>query len=198
MVKTFGPITGQQIAEKLQLSRAALRSDLAILTMSGMLGARPKVGYYFTGKKPADLIAGILGNMRVLEAYSRPIVIRENASIYDAIVTLFIEDVGSVFVVSEGGFLEGVVSRKDLLKTTMGNKNINELPTSVAMTRMPNIIMTTPEESTILAAQKLLSHEVDSLPVVNVVTVDNQEKYQVVGRFTKTNITRIFVHLADK
>jgi CBS domain-containing protein len=166
--------------------------------MSGMLGARPKVGYYVTGKGPADLIASILGNIQVLEAHSRPIVIRENSSIYDAIVTLFIEDVGSIFVVSEGGFLEGVVSRKDLLKTTIGSKNSNELPTSVAMTRMPNIIMTTLEESAILAAQKLLIHEVDALPVVNVVMVDNQEKYQVVGRFTKTNITRLFVNLADR
>ncbi|HEY3423503.1 MAG TPA: hypothetical protein VGL27_01810, partial [Negativicutes bacterium] len=95
-------------------------------------------------------------------------------------------------------FLEGVVSRKDLLKTTIGSKNSNELPTSVAMTRMPNIIMTTLEESAILAAQKLLIHEVDALPVVNVVMVDNQEKYQVVGRFTKTNITRLFVNLADR
>ncbi|QJW45216.1 helix-turn-helix domain-containing protein [bacterium BFN5] len=37
MVKEFGPITGTQIAEKLSLSRAALRSDLAILTMSNMV-----------------------------------------------------------------------------------------------------------------------------------------------------------------
>ena len=34
------------------------------------------------------------------------------------------------------------------------------------MTRMPNIITTTPEESLVSAAQKIIEHEVDALPVV--------------------------------
>ena len=46
IVKESGPITGQQIAEKLSLTRAALRPDLAILTMAGNLDARPRVGYF--------------------------------------------------------------------------------------------------------------------------------------------------------
>lgn len=197
IVKTSGPITGNQIAEKLNLSRAALRPDLAILTRSGILGARPRVGYYFTGKEPADLISTMLGNIRVADINSLPIVVRDSCSVYDAIVTMFIEDVGSVFVVSEGSFLEGVISRKDLLKATMGGKSINEMPIKIIMTRMPNIIMTTPQESALRAAKKLINHQVDSLPVVEAVQVDNLEKYQVVGRFTKTNITRLFVHLVD-
>lgn len=197
IVKTNGPITGNHIAEKLNLSRAALRPDLAILTRSGILGARPRVGYYFTGKEPADLISTMLGNIRVADINSLPIVVRDSSSVYDAIVTMFIEDVGSVFVVSEGSLLEGVISRKDLLKATMGGKSINEMPIKVIMTRMPNIIMTTPQESALRAAKKLINHQVDSLPVVEAVQVDNLEKYQVVGRFTKTNITRLFVHLVD-
>lgn len=197
IVQEFGPITGKKIAEKLAVSRAALRPDLAILTMSGLLGARPRVGYYYTHKNPNDVIANILGNIRVADANSLPIVIRENCTVYDAIVTMFIEDVGTVAVVSEGGFLEGVVSRKDLLKASMGEKKLNDLPIKVAMTRMPNIVVTTPEESVLRAAKKLLNHQVDSLPVVNVLVVDNTEKYQVVGRFTKTNITRLFVQLVD-
>ncbi len=197
IVKTHGPITGNDIAEKLQLSRAALRPDLAILTRSGLLGARPKVGYYCTGKDPTDLIAGVLGNIRVEDIQSRPIVVRETFSVYDTIVTMFIEDVGTVFVVSEGGYLDGVVSRKDLLKATMGNKNINEMPVGIVMTRMPNIIMTSPQESVLRASKKLISHEVDSLPVVEAVQEENQEKYTVVGRFSKTNITRLFVQLVD-
>jgi DeoR/GlpR family transcriptional regulator of sugar metabolism len=47
IVKSNGPITGKQIAEKLSLTRAALRPDLAILTMAGNLDARPRVGYFF-------------------------------------------------------------------------------------------------------------------------------------------------------
>jgi CBS domain-containing protein len=196
MVKEFGPITGTQIAEKLSLSRAALRSDLAILTMSGLLGARPRVGYYYTGKNPTELIAGVIGSIQVGDIQSRPIVIRENCSVYDAIVTMFIEDVGTLVVVSEGGFIEGVVSRKDLLKATMGGKNVNDLPVTLAMTRMPNIILTFPDELVIRAAQKLINHQVDALPVVEMVQLNQVEKYKVVGRFTKTNITQLFVHLA--
>lgn len=197
IVKAHGPITGNGIAEKLQLSRAALRPDLAILTRSGLLGARPKVGYYCTGKDPTDLIAGMLGNIRVEDIQSRPIVVRETCSVYDAIVTLFIEDVGTLFIVSEGDRLDGVVSRKDLLKATMGGKSINEMPVGVVMTRMPNIIMTSPGESVLRASQKLIHHQVDSLPVVETVQEANQEKYKVVGRFSKTNITRLFVQLVD-
>lgn len=197
IVKDHGPITASQLAEQLNLSRAALRPDLAILTRSGLLGARPRVGYYFTGKDPSDLVAGILGNIRVADIQSRPIVVRDTNSVYDAIVTMFIEDVGTMYVVSAGGFLEGVISRKDLLKTSMGGKNINELPVGVTMTRMPNLVITFPQESVLRAAQKLISHQVDSLPVVEVVQTETGDKYQVVGRFTKTNITRLFVQLVD-
>ena len=42
--KKDGPITGDQLAAHFNVSRAALRADLAILTMSGMLSARPRVG----------------------------------------------------------------------------------------------------------------------------------------------------------
>jgi CBS domain-containing protein len=197
IVKTNGPITGNQIAEKVNLSRAALRPDLAILTRSGLLGARPRVGYYYTGKDPSDLIASVLGQFRVADIHSIPIVVRESCSVYDAIVTMFIEDVGTVFVVSEGSYLEGVISRKDLLKSTMGGKNINDMPVKIVMTRMPNIIVTSPHESVLRAAQKLISHQVDSLPVVDAEQVNGQEKFKVVGRFTKTNITRLFVQLVE-
>ncbi len=198
MVKQNGPITGKQIAEKLALSRAALRHDLAILTMCGLLGARPRVGYYFTGKTPADVLAGMLGDIRVAEVHSRPVVVRENCSVYDAIVNMFLEDVGTLIVVSEGGLLEGVVSRKDLLKATMGNKNITELPVGVVMTRMPNIVLTSPDETVLGAAQKLLNHQIDALPVVEIVKVNGTDRFKVVGRFTKTNITRLFVELPGR
>lgn len=197
IVKQSGPITGKHIAEQLGLSRAALRSDLAILTMSGLLGARPRVGYYYTHKSPGDYIATTLGSITVEDANSLPVVVRETCSVYDAIVTMFTEDVSTLMIVSEGGFLEGVVSRKDLLKASMGNKNLTDLPVKIPMTRMPNIVVTRPEESVLRAAQKLLNHQVDSLPVVKVVTMEKTEKLQVVGRFTKTNIARLFVQLAD-
>jgi DeoR family transcriptional regulator, catabolite repression regulator len=198
LVKEFGPITGEHLAEKLHLCRAALRPDLAVLTMTGLLGAKPRVGYYLTGKEPADVISGVLGNIKVAEILSHPVAIREDNPVYDAIVTMFVEDVGTIIVVSEDGMLEGVASRKDMLKAALAGENLHNLPVSIAMTRMPNIIVTYPEESVLRAAEKLLRHQVDSLPVVTVMSGDGPERLKVVGRFTKTNITRLFVQLAGK
>jgi len=198
IIESSGPITGKEIADRLQLSRAALRSDLAILTMSGHVGAKPRVGYYFTGQNIKNLNTMVFETFLVGDFYSRPIVVTESTSVYDAIVILFIEDVGTIFVVSENNILEGAISRKDLLKAAMGGKNSNELPVSIIMTRMPNIILTTPEESVLAAAQKLLHHQVDALPVVKIIKAGSKATFEVIGRFTKTNITHLFVQLAEK
>ena len=198
IIRSNGPITGNQIAERLKLSRAALRSDLAILTMSELVGAKPKVGYYVTSQHVKDKRPSASNTILVADVYSRPIVVMENSSVYDAIVTLFIEDVGTIFVVSENNVLEGAISRKDLLKAAMGGKNSNELPVGIIMTRMPNIILTTPEESVLTAAKKLLHHQVDALPVVKVIKIGDQTTFEVIGRFTKTNITHLFVKLAGE
>lgn len=195
LVAGHGPVTSRQLAEQLKVSRAALRADLAVLTMSGLLGARPRVGYYVTGKKSSDIVATALGGIRIAEVLSIPIVLRDDCSVYDAIVHMFVEDVGTLFIVNADGFLEGLVSRKDLLKACMGGKPVHDVPVRIAMTRMPNIIVTTPQESVVRASQKLLSHQVDALPVVEPVAIDGQERYKVVGRFTKTNVTNLFVRL---
>lgn len=47
IVKNNEPISGDNIASELNLSKSTLRSDLAVLTMIGILDARPKVGYIF-------------------------------------------------------------------------------------------------------------------------------------------------------
>lgn len=198
IVKKQGPITGEQIAEKLQLTRATLRPDMAILTMSGLLGARPRVGYFYSGKTPGRVVAEKLHKMKVGSVKSVPVVVNDNCSIYDAVVTLFIDDVGTLFVVREGGLLEGVVSRKDLLKITLGGHDINKLPVGVIMTRMPNVIYAEQDESIWSAAKKLLTHEIDAMPVVRQGGgEDGRKGLEVVGRFSKTNITRVFVELGE-
>jgi len=198
IIQLSGPITGKHIAEKLQLSRAALRSDLAILTMSELVEAKPRVGYYATKHRMEEPKVSVLNTILVADVYSRPIVVMENSSVYDAIVTLFTDDVGTIFVVSENNMLVGALSRKDLLKAAMGTKNSTELPVNIIMTRMPNIILTTPEESVLTAAQKLLHHQIDALPVVKLIKVGDQRTFEVIGRFTKTNITYLFVQLAER
>ncbi len=198
IVKKEGPITGEQIAERLSLTRATLRPDMAILTMAGLLEARPRVGYYYSGKTPGKVIAEKLHRIKVGEVKSVPVVVSEHCSVYDAVVTMFIEDVGTLIVVREGGILEGVISRKDLLKTTLGGQDIHKLPVGVVMTRMPNVITVGPDDSVWVAAKKLITHEVDALPVVRPVEEGDKNKdLEVIGRLSKTNITRLFVELGE-
>lgn len=203
IVRKDGPITGEQIAERLNLTRATLRPDLAILVMSGLLEARPRVGYYFTGKTGRSVIAEEIRKLKVRDVQSVPVVVLENASVYDTIVTMFLEDVGAIAVVQPGGILSGMVSRKDLLKIAMGNSDLHKIPVKMVMTRMPNIVTVTPDEAVWMAAKRMVDHEIDGLPVVREVinetsSAESCKTYEVIGRLTKTNITRLFVELGEK
>ncbi len=196
IVKRNQPITSQKIADKLGLTRSTLRSDLSILTMAGILDARPRVGYFFTGKTKMSYVADEISKILVEDIASIPVVLDEKTSIYDAIVFMFLEDIGSIYIISDG-FLSGVVSRKDIIKYAMGGLDLHEVPVGVIMTRMPNIIVIKKDESLISAARKLIQHEIDGLPVVEVVD-EEKKQYKVVGRITKTSITRVFVDLGDE
>lgn len=196
IVKEKGPITGELIAEHLNLTRATLRPDLAILTMSGFLEARPRVGYYYAGKTRDQLFAQRIRQMKVKDYKAVPVVMTEEASVYEAICNMFLEDVGTLYIVREGAILSGVCSRKDLLKSSMGKQDLNAVPVSVVMTRMPNIVTCFPEESLFDAASKIIQYQVDSLPVVKPAEKDS-DQLEVVGRITKTTITKAFVELGE-
>ena len=199
IVKTHGPITGESIAELLEVTRAALRPDLAVLTMSGYLEAKPRVGYTYKADGASNEIKRILNQYRVKDIMSMAVVVKEKCSIYDAIVTLFLEDTGTIFVVDKKNNLVGLVSRKDLLKTTLGKVDIHQMPVSVIMTRMPNVITVGGEDTVVEAVKKIVEHEVDALPVVrHFIGQPGEDNFEVVGRITKTNITRLFLDLAFK
>ncbi|MFJ8063039.1 helix-turn-helix transcriptional regulator [Psychrobacillus sp. NPDC096426] len=193
IVKGNGPITGEQIAERLKLTRSTLRPDLAILTMAGFLDARPRVGYFYSGKKTSQAISDNIAQMVVKDFQSIPVVVEESMTVYDAICHMFLEDVGSLFVVDKQSLLSGVLSRKDFLRTSIGNQDLNKLPVHMIMTRMPNITYCTKEDTLIEVANKLMSRQIDSLPVIK----ERKDGLEVVGRVTKTNITRAFLSLAD-
>jgi DeoR family transcriptional regulator, catabolite repression regulator len=197
IVKESGPITGQQIAEKLSLTRAALRPDLAILTMAGNLDARPRVGYFFNHNYEVKLQAEKFLHQKVADYKAHPIAVEKSTSVYDAIVQLFLEDVGTLYTVDSSGYLAGVISRKDLLRTAIGNQDLQELPCSVIMTRMPNIITITLEETLLEAANKMITNHIDSLPVVKEVNPGNHT-YLLVGRITKTTITRAYLEIMEQ
>ncbi|MEF3307258.1 helix-turn-helix transcriptional regulator [Paenibacillus sp. GYB003] len=193
LVRLHAPITGEQIAEMLQLSRPTIRSDLALLVMLGHLDAKPKVGY-FPGQASTRDEPGAAGiaMMKVKDVQSLPVVIRESATVNDAVVTLFMENVGSLIVADDSGALAGVISRKDLLKVTLGNPGASAMPVGLVMTRHPNVVTVSPDDTVLDAGRKMIHHQVDGLPVV-VRHPDDPAKWEVVGRITKTTMTKLLV-----
>lgn len=190
IVKASQPVTSEAIAGELGLTRAALRSDLSVLTQLGFLAARPKVGYVLQEK--SNISSEKIFKKRVSEVMSVAVVINEKESLHDAMVKFFIEDVGSIFVINEKG-LSGIISRKDLLKSVIGEKDITTVPVSMAMTRMPNIVTIEENDYIPEAINKLIIHEIDSLPVISAKT--GTEYIEIVGRFTKTNATKLLSEL---
>lgn len=170
--------------------------------MAGILDARPRVGYFYTGKTTMQAIGESIKNKRVKDYKSVPILVKENTSVYDAICTMFLEDVGTLFVVNEQNDLVGVVSRKDLLRSAIGKQNLEDVPVSIIMTRMPNIILTYPDETLHEAASKLIRYQIDALPVVRPKQgkdgSQTETKYEIIGRITKTTITRAYVDLGNE
>ena len=192
IVKDQGPITGESIAEKLNLTRATLRPDLAILTMAGYLEARPRVGYFYTGKTGTQLLAEKIKKLKVSDYQSMPVVVNENVSVYDAIVTMFLEDVGTLFVTDKDSLLVGVLSRKDLLRASIGKQELGSIPVNIIMTRMPNIAVCPKDDLLIEVAERLIEKQIDSMPVVK----KAEKGFEVIGRITKTNMTKAFVSLS--
>lgn len=191
IVKEDGPITSEQIASRLNLSRATLRPDLAVLTMAGFLEARPRVGYFYTGQSQLQLLTEKVKQYTVEDFQSKPIVVNEKTSVHEAITTMFSYDVGTLFVVCDNDYLSGVISRKDLLRASFGNQDLQKIAVHIIMTRMPNITFCRPEDLLIDAAKLLIEKEIDGIPVVK----GEEEKYEIVGRITKTTITEAFVQL---
>lgn len=194
LVKEGQPITSESLARTLGVTRAALRPDLAILTMTGILEARPKVGYIYSQKPSHSMVYDYIIHIKVKDVMSSPVVVNEETTVYDAIVHLFLNDVGTLFVENKGT-LVGAVSRKDFLKIAIGGTDIHKVPVGVIMTRMPNIVFVEKEDSGYLSAQRIIEHEVDSLPVVERVFEDEKEVLKIVGKISKTNITKLFVNM---
>ncbi|WP_261378429.1 CBS domain-containing protein [Paenibacillus agilis] len=200
LIQRNAPITGEMLAEMLGVSRPTLRSDLAILAMLGLVEAKPKVGY-FPGKKlqrEMPQFAQVL-DLRVKDVMSLPQVVRNSATVSDAAVMIFMQDVGSLAVLDGEDLLTGVVSRKDLLKVLLaGGTTASQLPIVTAMTRQASIITLDPEASLLEASRTLNRHHIDGVPVVKSVKDSKGElRSEVVGRLTRKHLTMIFADLLE-
>lgn len=190
IVKKRGPVSSKKISDDLGLSRATIRSDLSILSMLKILDAKPNVGYYLIEEDYELKEIETLYNKKAKEIMTAPIQVDEETSIYDTIVKMFLEDVGSIVVVNNEEKISGVISRKDLLKMSIGQSNLKNTPVSLAMTRKPKIISVSPDSTFIDAARKIREHKIDFLPVIN----KNEE---IMGRISKTTIIETLVDYTE-
>ncbi|WP_338489326.1 helix-turn-helix transcriptional regulator [Ruoffia tabacinasalis] len=191
IVKSKEPVSGDVIAEELGLAKSTLRSDLAVLTMTGVLDARPKVGYIYSGLEPQSLLFEQFNQYKVADVMIQPVIVYPDTKVNDAITSLFMYDVGSLYVVdSSSKSLIGVVSRKDLLRSLLAGQ-AEKTAVAIVMTRMPNIIAVTPEMTVLKAAELISKHQIDSLPVIS-------SDDQVIGKMSKTNIIDLLVELSSE
>lgn len=193
MVKRDAPITGEQIAEWLGVSRPTLRSDLSLLVMLGLLDAKPKVGYFIgNALRRENALLHNAKSLKVGDVQGMSVNIPASFPVHDAVVALFTENADTLLVVNEHKHFVGIVTPKDLLKLTLGNPNAATIPVSMVMTRYPNIITARQDDSVLDAVRKMIAHQVDCLPVVTVDAVSGHA--EATGWITKTLVLRI---LAD-
>ena len=178
IIKKKSPISGDEIAELLSLSKSALRTDFSILTKLNLVISKQNKGYIFNNKCTLLEVKNYMSPQNSIDI---------KTTVYDAIIHLFNFDLGTLVVVDKDK-LAGIISRKDLLKSVLNNKNIERTPVSMIMTRMPNIVYCFEDDSVLEAIKKLIDHEIDSLPVLR----KENGKISLVGRFTKTNVMKLY------
>ncbi|EHN59193.1 CBS domain protein [Oenococcus kitaharae DSM 17330] len=191
MLKERSPLTGEKIAEDLKLSLPTIRPDLRFLTGINLLTARPKVGYTYQGGQLINLDYEHLYDETIAAILLPTTEIKADDTLQDAVGQLFLNDVGSLYVLDDQENLVGLISRKDLLRASLNNSHVQSMTASMVMTRMPNLITATADMSILEAGRLLLRHQVDSLPVV-----DKQAPRHVIGKITKNRIFQHFIESA--
>lgn len=189
IIKKHGPITGDEIAKMIYITRSALRTDFSILRKVSIIKSKQKVGYTYNE-------AFVESNNKTLVKHimSMPITIDESYSVYKTVLLMFEKDIGTIFITKDGN-LAGIVSRKDLLRIAIGKRDIEQIPINLIMTRMPNIVFATEDETIESCVKKIIEHQIDSVPVVRITEKNSRESYKVVGRFTKTNVSKLLLDI---
>ncbi len=179
IIKDNKHISGNEIADKIGYTRSALRTDFSILVNSGFIASKTNSGYTFLKDPFPIFVKDIMSEAKSVDT---------QINLYQAILHIFEKDLGNLIIV-ENNELKGMISRKDLLKASITSVDLEKIPVNMIMTRSPNIIYCREEDTISYAAHLIINHEIDALPVVR----EENNKLIVVGRFTKTNIAKLYV-----
>lgn len=193
-VKENAPMTGDQIAQELNLSKATIRPDLSLLTSAEILIAKQKVGYLYNRHYVTPFLISDKAQQSVEEVMKVPIIIDQETPIREAINLVFLEDSGSLYI-TDNQELVGIVSRKDLLKAAMMGPDANDLSVSFVMSRMPNLITLRHDDTVALACKKIVMHKVDSLPVLKY--DEDQKRDKIIGKVSKTVMNNILYSMLE-
>lgn len=191
-IRENGRVSSEEISDILKIERDELNQDLNSLCALEIIGRNPSYGYYYLGEKNYISFIETLKMYEVENIMSLPAIVEETVSVYDAIVTLFLSNVGSIYITS-GGLLAGVVSRKDLLRASIGDMDLFYTPVNIVMTRMPNLKWVYRDTSVYECAKIIVKSQIDGVPVVEALN-ESKKEFRVVGRVTKTNITNLLVN----
>lgn len=179
IIKDNKHISGNEIADKIGYTRSALRTDFSILVNSGFIASKTNSGYTFLKDPFPIFVKDIMSEAKSVDT---------QINLYQAILHIFEKDLGNLIIV-ENNELKGMISRKDLLKASITSVDLEKIPVNMIMTRSPNIIYCREGDTISYAAHLIINHEIDALPVVR----EENNKLIVVGRFTKTNIAKLYV-----
>ena len=131
--------------------------------MAGLLDARPRVEYFYTGKSGTQLLTDSLKNIFVKDYQSIPVVVNENISVYDAIVLCFWKMLEHCLSWIKIHYPSWSLSSKDLLRASIGKQELSTIPVNIIMTRMPNITICEREDLLIDIAKKLIEKQIDAM-----------------------------------
>jgi CBS domain-containing protein len=197
IVEKHQPVTGEEISQILKINKSTLRLDFSVLTKFNILMAKPKIGYSLAGSHFNYFSKEEIKEQDISEVMEVPTLISQDTNIKDAIINLFMYNTDILYAVDNNS-LVGVVTKKDLLKISINGKDLEKIPVSLVMTRMPNVIYLYSKSSIYDGIQKLNYHQIDNIPIVKNEEQNGQNILKVIGQFSKTTACNLFFELLDK
>ena len=197
IVEEHQPVTGEEISNILKINKSTLRLDFSVLTKFNILLAKPKIGYSLADSHFQYFSKEEIKEQHISEVMEIPALINQETNIKDAIINMFVYNTDILYVTNDGS-LTGIVTKKDLLKISINGKDLEKIPVSLVMTRMPNIIYLYSKSSIYDGIQKLNYHQIDNIPIVKNMEENGKNILKVIGQFSKTTACNLFFELLDK
>ena len=197
IVEKHQPVTAEEISHILKINKSTLRLDFSVLTKFNILLAKPKIGYSLANSHFQYFSKEEIKEQHISEVMETPILINQDTNIKDAIISMFVYNTDILYII-DNGTLAGITTKKDLLKISINGKDLEKIPVSLIMTRMPNLIYLYSESSIYEGIKKLNFHQIDTIPIVKNETHEGKNILKVIGQFSKTTACNLFFELLDK